>query len=46
MIEDTLLELAQAVAQAYREHTGEPLNPWLIGVEKELSSPDGNGGAQ
>jgi hypothetical protein len=27
MIEDTLLELAQTTVQAYREHTGEPLNP-------------------
>ena len=37
MIEGTLLELAQTIVQAYREDTGEPLNPWLIGIESPIA---------
>ena len=31
--EETLLEIIQKAAQAYRDHTGEPLDPSLIKAE-------------
>ena len=33
-VEHTLLEIAQRTAYAYREHTGEPLDPSLIRIEE------------
>jgi len=35
-VEETLVEIAQRTAQAYEQHTGEPLDPSLIRPEEPI----------
>jgi len=38
-VADTLLDIVRKGAQAYQQHTGEPLNPLLIRAEEPLQKP-------
>ena len=35
-VKDTLVDIITKAVQAYHEHTGEPLDPQMVGIESTL----------